>query len=70
MSAVKTITMDFDLYLQELRDAKVQGFEEIPNLKVRLERLLASIAGYDRTELYRARIELVDMLNALNKDQE
>jgi hypothetical protein len=66
---MKTITIDYNLYLQELRDAKEEGFNIVPKLKPELEKLCGILSnGYASSqELYQCRTKIYDIILQLDK---
>ena len=66
---MKTITIDYDLYKDELDKARQEGFDIIPDLKVRLKEFLENCNGYTtRDRFEKARTELIIILKKLESE--
>lgn len=66
---MKTITMDYDLYKDELDKAREEGFNVIPDLKVKLKEFLEYCNGYTSIDKFnRSRQELINILHKLESE--
>ena len=64
---MKQITMNYDLYIQELKDAKTKGFNVIPNLNTSLQKLIKALDLNDEKLYYIARRDVLEILRDLDK---
>lgn len=66
---MKQITMDFETYEKELRQAKLDGFELTQGLHAKLIKILRGVRGYsimDQKDAIYSLAELVDKLEVLS----
>lgn len=64
---MKTITIDFALYQQELLNERTRGFEIVRDLKLKIVRVVDSMNGCSKKEFDDAHLYLCKILNDLNE---
>lgn len=65
----KTITIDYDMYRQELLDAQQRGFEVVVDLKADINQIAKDFRGYDSETRNSAIYKLEYIITRLNKLQ-
>lgn len=64
---MKTLTIEYKLYLQELKQAKMEGFEHRRGLYETLRSILDGIDNYDHNKYRTSRIKLAEILTELER---
>jgi uncharacterized coiled-coil DUF342 family protein len=66
---MKTITIDYNLYIKELNEARIEGFDKLPDLKKNLKSLLEKInTTSTNDEFEKSKRKLTEILYSLEKD--
>lgn len=64
---MKQITINYELYLDELRQAKVDGFNIVAELKPKLKDILTQLNSLNSQEqLFQCSVKLMDILKQLD----
>jgi len=66
---VKTITLDYDTYKQELTLAKIEGTSVVSNLKEKLTEILADIDSYSGERNYQAIVKISKLLQEITSTE-
>lgn len=66
---MKTITLDYDTYKQELTLAKIEGTSVVSNLKEKLTEILADIDSYSGERNYQAIVKISKLLQEITSTE-
>lgn len=64
---MKTITLDWDTYESELKQARKDGFDLVEDLHKKLPGIIKDLRGYDGDAHYKAMVELCRIESALRE---
>lgn len=64
---IKTITLDFETYERELKDAKLEGTQLKPEILDAIDDLIKICSGSSRSDFEKARVRLYQLTDAYRK---
>lgn len=65
---MKTITLDYETYQNELKEARTQGIPYIKEIKIAIENLIKSTNGHNANDFYEARHQVYKILQKLDEN--